>query len=46
MARSLRVGWSAIVMLGMGLIGDGFDGEARFVVFEFVVSGKVMRNVC
>lgn len=40
------MGWSAIVMLGMDLIKDGFDGEIRFVVFEFVVSGKVMRNVC
>jgi hypothetical protein len=42
----LRVGWSAIVMLRMDLIEDEFNGDVRFVVFEFVVLDKVMRDVC
>ena len=46
MARSLRVGWSAIVMLGIDLIVDGVYGDVRFVVLDFVVSGKVVRDMC
>jgi hypothetical protein len=32
-------------MLRMDLIEDGFNSDVRFVVFEFVVLDKVMRDV-